>query len=68
MLQTEDDTFKVLRRASFQEMRNLVIEKNNTDIPEERYQEVMADLLASQNWTSDEYDRALEQWWRTHPY
>jgi len=66
-LLTEDDTFMALRRIPFLEMRNLVIAKNNTNIPEEQYLGVMADLLESNHWTIDEYDKALERHRRINP-
>lgn len=55
----EDDTFNALRRVSFEEMRRLVIRKNETNIPEEDYNRVMKELIEGHGWTIDEYDISL---------
>lgn len=65
---TEDDTFRILGRISFQEMRLKIIKFNSEFTPKKhpdspRRGELLENLCNKYGWNSHEYETQWEDWY-----
>jgi hypothetical protein len=58
---TEDDTFVRLRKPTFEDMRQSVIELNKTIPNRERTSEFWEIFFQKNHWTPEEYDHQFDE-------